>query len=201
MSSPTANARAPSPTTAVSAVMRYNLTKGLSLLLSMRYQGNTLAESPTTGLVKNPATGLFDGLTAALRSRLPPTRSGTSAASITGSRRGNTSTKPERQRKKSLRQALLQSRQQPLRRRRVRHLRHLLDRTLSRIFFVAVGPPLSIRAPCARRAGLFSPSHRALRPATSGSMRVLVAFDKFKDSLTAQQACDLTAHALAWLAP
>lgn len=49
------------PLNSVAGAVRYDLSHGFSLLLSMRYNDSTAAQSPTTGLIKNPVTGLYDG--------------------------------------------------------------------------------------------------------------------------------------------
>src|SRR5207253_1879212 len=44
----------------VGGSLGYNVTPHLTVLASLRYQGNSPSQSPSTGLIKNPKTGLND---------------------------------------------------------------------------------------------------------------------------------------------
>lgn len=59
------------PYDSVSGGFHYTVFNGLSLLASGRYQGNTPALSPTTGLIKNPVTSLNDRTDNRLNLRTP----------------------------------------------------------------------------------------------------------------------------------
>ncbi len=48
------------PWDSVAGSVAYDLATGFRVLVSMRYQGNTPSESPSTGLIANPLTGLND---------------------------------------------------------------------------------------------------------------------------------------------
>ena len=50
------------PYNSLASALSYRITAvpGLRLLMNVRYQGNTQAQSPSTGLITNPATGLND---------------------------------------------------------------------------------------------------------------------------------------------
>lgn len=71
-----ANGRRPraTPYDSFSAAFRYEVpeVRGLSFILAMRYQGNTPAESPSTGLITNPVTKNADLSDGRANLRTPP---------------------------------------------------------------------------------------------------------------------------------
>src|SRR5581483_3063718 len=59
------------PYDSIGGAISYDLGHGLRAAVNMRYQGNTPAESPSTGLIKNPITGLFEANDGRLNLRTP----------------------------------------------------------------------------------------------------------------------------------